>query len=156
MRMCPWESAKNCAKCLQIISLNIFIFGFHRNGCKTKQCQTQEILTLSLAVIGQVEKWPITSIFKSYNINLKGFGLPKDCGDQIGTESPQIWIWVSGVVEIVPVVALFVCVRLPLAVLTQKLKELVISPSACIKNMSCDSKHWYLIRQPSLLRGLHT
>ena len=23
--------------------------------------------------------------------------------------------------------------------------------SACIKNMTCDSKHWYLIRQPSLL-----
>ena len=94
------------------------------------------------------------NIYNSY-LNLKGFGLPRDCGDQIGTESPHIWIWVSGVVEIVPVVALFVCVRLPLAVLTQKLMELVISPSVK-KNMTCDSKHWYLIRQPSLLHGLHT
>ena len=24
------------------------------------------------------------------------------------------------------------------------------------ENMTCDSKHWYLIRQPSLLHGLHT
>ena len=56
----------------------------------------QEILTSSLAVKGEVEKWPITSIYKSY-LNLKGFGLPRDCGDQIGTESPHIWIWVLGV-----------------------------------------------------------
>ena len=25
-------------------------------------------------------------------LNLKDFGLPRDCGDQIGTESPHIWI----------------------------------------------------------------
>ena len=63
------------------------------------------------------------NIYNSY-LNLKGFGLPRDCGDQIEIESPHIGIWLLGVVEIVPVVALFVCVRLLLAVLTQKLMEL--------------------------------
>lgn len=160
--MCPLESAKNCVKFMLTPPLTFKLFpstflllDSTEIIVKTKQCQTREILTSSLAVKGEVEKWSIASIYKSY-INLKGFGSPKDCGDQIKIESPQIWIWVLAVVEIVPVVALFLCIFLPLAVLTQKLMELVISPSACLKNMTCDSKHWYLIRQPSFLCGLHT
>lgn len=118
--MCPLESAKNCVKFMLTPPLTFKLFpstflllDSTEIIVKTKQCQTREILTSSLAVKGEVEKWSIASIYKSY-INLKGFGSPKDCGDQIKIESPQIWIWVSAVVEIVPVVALFLCIFLPL------------------------------------------